>query len=561
MKFTRAGKPVNFVLGTLRPYLPLVAVCALLGALGGVGVASLLATVNEGLHARDGGHLLVAFVGFCLLALVGSIGADIGTNLVGQRVVAVLRKALVARILSAPIDALESFRAHRLVPVLGHDVETISNFAFELSSFATALAVVSGCFIYLAVLSPTMFVIVALAAAAGASAQAVAQRRSIKGFLAVRDNEDRLQKHYREIADGAKELRLNRGRRRRSIASVAALIGRTRDAQILAITLFAVARGFGTVLVFATIGLTLALRQLGWPEIDPAETTAFVLVLLYMRGPADQLIGLLPAFGRAFVALRRIADLAQCFATPEPGLLASLETSDIGDPVATSPAIRSIALRGATYAFPAATAGTPFVLGPLDFSVQAGEIVFVVGENGSGKTTLVKLLLALYEPTTGVLQLDGAPVAPEARDAYRQLFTTVLSDYHLFENLADDSVPLEAERYLERLEIAHKVAVVDGALTTVDLSTGQRKRLALLQAWLEGRPVLIFDEWAADQDPRFRRIFYEELLPDLKRRGKTIVVISHDDRYFAVADRVVRLADGRITADDAPDFRGAKQGC
>ena len=114
---------------------------------------------------------------------------------------------------------------------------------------------------------------------------------------------------------------------------------------------------------------------------------------------------------------------------------------------------------------------------------------------------------------------------------------------------ATQHIPEDANKYLQRLEIAHKVSVKDGSFTTTDLSTGQRKRLALVNAWLEERPVLVFDEWAADQDPTFRRIFYTELLPDLKRLGKTIIVISHDDRYFDMADQLVRMESGRVVTE------------
>ena len=151
---------------------------------------------------------------------------------------------------------------------------------------------------------------------------------------------------------------------------------------------------------------------------------------------------------------------------------------------------------------------------------------------------------------------NGKPIGTSDRDDYRQLFTTVFADYYLFDDiLKAETVPAAAERYLDRLEVAHKVSIKDGVFTTTDLSSGQRKRLALMAAWLEGRPVLVFDEWAADQDPAFRQIFYTELLPDLRRLGKTIVVISHDDRYFGAADQLVRLRQGRIVQDFASQLQ------
>jgi putative ATP-binding cassette transporter len=192
--------------------------------------------------------------------------------------------------------------------------------------------------------------------------------------------------------------------------------------------------------------------------------------------------------------------------------------------------------------------------GADDLSIKQGDIVFIVGENGCGKTTLIKLLLGLYPPQAGGNPAQWQHCERPERDDYRQLFTTVFADYYLFDDLVQGSAAQSldsAKKYLERLEIAHKVSV-NGVFSTTDLSTGQRKRLALVNAWLEERPVLVFDEWAADQDPAFRRIFYTELLPDLKRLGKTIIVISHDDRYFDIADQLVRLRAGQVVHEMAP---------
>lgn len=179
------------------------------------------------------------------------------------------------------------------------------------------------------------------------------------------------------------------------------------------------------------------------------------------------------------------------------------------------------------YTYPSQPGVAPFVLGPVNLKIKRGEILFIVGENGCGKTTLIKLLLGLYVPQQGAILLDGQPVTAQSCDDYRQLFTTIFSDYFLFEDLiqGDEAITEDAEQYLRRLEVAHKVNIHDGKFSTTDLSTGQRKHLALLQAWTEKRPVLVFDEWAADQDPTFRRIFYNELLPSLKALGKTIHVV------------------------------------
>jgi putative ATP-binding cassette transporter len=262
----------------------------------------------------------------------------------------------------------------------------------------------------------------------------------------------------------------------------------------------------------------------------------------------------LPVFDQARISFSRIAALASELDQHEPNIPIAEAAEDAG---VFAPAIRSIEMRGVTYAFPTKDGTAPFVLGPIDLTIHAGELLFIVGENGSGKTTLIKLLLGLYVPQQGSILLDGNPVTAEVLDDYRQLFTTIFSDYYLFDDLVYGSLPSEAEPHLKRLGIAHKVGLDGERFTTTDLSTGQRKRLALVQAYLEHRPVIVTDEWASDQDPEFRRVFYEELLMELKAQGRTLIVISHDDRYFYVADRVISMGDGRIVEEYVthdPDF-------
>jgi putative ATP-binding cassette transporter len=184
--------------------------------------------------------------------------------------------------------------------------------------------------------------------------------------------------------------------------------------------------------------------------------------------------------------------------------------------------------------------------------LHPGEIVFLTGGNGSGKTTLAKLLTGLYTPETGEIRLNHQPVTDENRDQYRQHFSVVFSDFYIFETLLgldNPDLDQQALHYLEQLQIQDKVQIKGGVLSTVDLSQGQRKRLALLTAYLEDRPIYVFDEWAADQDSRFKEIFYYQLLPGLKAEGKTVLVISHDDRYYHLGDRIIKLDDGQNSTE------------
>ncbi|MGV9411399.1 ATP-binding cassette domain-containing protein [Nocardia sp. NPDC003693] len=196
--------------------------------------------------------------------------------------------------------------------------------------------------------------------------------------------------------------------------------------------------------------------------------------------------------------------------------------------------------------------GEGFALGPIDLVFEPGQVSFIVGGNGSGKSTLAKLLTGLYVPRIGTMTLNGERIDHDNVEWFRQHASAIFTDFHLFEDYLGFDRPGiddEVRHYLEELQIAHKVTVENGKLSTIDLSQGQRKRLALLTALLEDRAIYLFDEWAADQDPKFREVFYTEIIAELKARGKTVIVITHDDRYFHLADQIVKLDFGKVVAE------------
>jgi putative ATP-binding cassette transporter len=202
-------------------------------------------------------------------------------------------------------------------------------------------------------------------------------------------------------------------------------------------------------------------------------------------------------------------------------------------------------------------------LGPIDLELRAGQIVILAGGNGSGKTTLVKLLCGLYWPAEGILRVDGCSLREEDLEAYRQLFSVVFADGHLFQDLHGLGGPEVDRRVrdgLEEMELAGKVTIESGRFSTIDLSQGQKRRLALLAALAEDRPVCILDEWAAHQDTVFKEVFYFGLLPALKAAGKAVLVISHDETYFDVADRVLHLREGRILQEQRRSAKGLWSG-
>jgi putative ATP-binding cassette transporter len=354
------------------------------------------------------------------------------------------------------------------------------------------------------------------------------------------------------LISGIKELKMHRARQQAFLEGpVAEAADAYQRTSFSSLHRYAATNSWSQGLYFIFIGAVLFGLVPGF-DTDPSLLVGFTLVSLYMRAPMVQMLNALPTMARARVALRRIEslDLAET-------ARAGADPASVGESVV-------VELRGVTHKYYREREDREFTLGPIDLRLESGELVFLAGGNGSGKTTLAKVLAGLYPPETGSISVDGRPVGEADRAAYREHFAFVFTDFHLFESLlglgrGGTNLDQRARIYLELLELDHKVEIAAGGLSTTELSQGQRKRLALLTAYLEDRPVYIFDEWAADQDPTFKDIFYRRLLPDLKARGKAVLAISHDERFFDVADRVIRLENGRVLADGDSLRRGAAE--
>ena len=272
--------------------------------------------------------------------------------------------------------------------------------------------------------------------------------------------------------------------------------------------------------------------------------------------PLEVLINFFPNISRAQISLEQIKSLGLTLS--EEKLEKKEEKNFANQP------FEKLELIEAQYTYQTAVDEKPFKIGPANLEINAGEVIFVVGGNGSGKTTLMKLLTGLYMPTDGEIKLNGETLTADNLEWYRSNFSAVFSDFYLFNKLLGLENPLlgnAASKYLEKLHLSEKVTIENGKLSTIDLSQGQRKRLALLTSFLEDRNFYVLDEWAADQDPIFKQIFYKELLPELKARGKTLLVITHDDRYYSLADRVVKLDYGKvkeINPEDYPAIEGTQ---
>lgn len=529
---------MNLLMLLLQRSRGAVALAVMAGALGGLGSAGLIALIQTGLTDPEsaGAALISAFVALCAIVLVAKVLSQTLLIRLSQRAVYDLYLHLSRMILSAPLRDLEAFGPHRVMAMLTEDVPVIAHALLGLPVMAINLAVLVCCLGYVGWLSPTVLGAVLACLILGATSYHLVVLRAVRYLLRARDEQDDLMKQFRGLTDGAKELKLHRGRRQAFIDQLLEpTCRRHRDDTTAGMALFAAAGAWGQLLFFVAIGFLIFILP-RWVDLTPAALAGAVLTTLFAASPLEAIMGWLPSFGQARVSFAKVEQLSglPSESHPEPNRAAD-------DAI--------VELTGVTHAYRREGEDGGFTLGPIDLALRPGEIVFLVGGNGSGKTTLAKVLVGLYEPEGGRIRLNGQLVSDADRETYRQHFTAVFSDFFLFDRLVGlgrSDLDSEAAEYLRRLRLDHKVSVRDGAFSTTALSQGQRKRLALLTAYLEDRPVYLFDEWAADQDPLFKRIFYTQLLPELRARDKAVLVISHDDRYFDVADRVVRLDYGRL---------------
>ncbi|MFJ6510713.1 cyclic peptide export ABC transporter [Streptomyces sp. NPDC091406] len=530
---------MNFVSLLAARSRPAVVAALLAGLVSGAATVALIAILQQVLdRLKDPGVLLI--VSFAVAAstvlLAGAISSVLLIRL-AQRTIQELRMELCRRILDSGMRRVEHIGTARLQSALTDDVQVITNAVSSVPLLVMNSAIVVGAFVYIGMLSLKVLLGMVGVLALGLVLYQIPVRRAGVHLRSARVHQDSMHAHLEGVTRGVKELKLDRERRDAVIEGGIRKTGGllVRDTT-RGVALYTIAGSWGQLLFLASIGVMLfAGPRFG---IGAEELTGFTLAVLYINTPLVTVLNLVPALGRAATALN------------------SLNALDLGDESglrAPSPRPGGTAnraglrLHGAVFRYGSEEEGAGFEVGPVDAEFEPGTITFLVGGNGSGKTTLAKMVCGLYPPSGGEISLNGEAVSRTGIETVRQNVAGVFTDSYLFRTLpAHPNADDEANRLLTHLGMGGKVTVRDGEFSTITLSTGQRKRLALVSALLSERPVLLFDEWAADQDPEFREFFYTEVLPTLREQGRTVVAITHDDRYFEVADQVLKLERGKV---------------
>jgi putative ATP-binding cassette transporter len=531
----------RFIWRTCSGMMVLTTLSALLS---GVCNAGLIAMVNTSLNRTNSitTGLIWAFVALGLGKVVTNFLSQMLLAQFSQGAISELRRDLIRKILGVPLRSLEDIGTGRILVALTDDVFNITQALLAIPLISVNVAMLLGGAAYLGWLSWRILAALTILVVIGGVGYRLMVRSAFRRLTSAREEEDKLFSYFRAVTEGIKELKLHRSRRgaffNENIKKTTEVYQRHNVAAEIR---FVMAQSWSQLLYFALIGIILFLVP-AMATVSKQTLTGYVITTLYLMGPLAGVLSSFSLFGRANVALAKVQQLGISLSE------SSIETCPTLEPEGEL-GFASLELDGVVHSYHHEKEDMNFVLGPIDLSFRPGELVFLVGGNGSGKSTLAKIITGLYLPEAGEIRLDGKLIANKNRDDYRQLFSAVFSDFYLFDNflgLTNANLDTQAAEYLKLLHLNHKVKVRNGVLSTTAVSQGQRKRLALLTAYLEDRPFYLFDEWASDQDPLFKNVFYTQLLPDLRARGKTVLVITHDEKYFDLADRIIKLDYGKI---------------
>jgi putative ATP-binding cassette transporter len=519
----------------------------LMAALGGISTASILAAINSGAQAADNGKPGLWSAALFIIALLLFIKTQNYVLLTAtaeiEGIIHNVRVRLMNQVRHSELLPLDEIGRAEIVAAITRETSILTQASNSLAFAAQGAVLIIFVALYVAYLSLLAFALSVIIVGIAAAMFHSRGRQVATATQEAAQWENRLFNRLMDLLDGFKEVRLNSARSQDlygdilEVSRTAANIKIRTQAEtfkrmvLLQSSMYAM---LGTI-VFAVPVLS---DTLGGASIGKTVTA-----LVFVIGACFGLVQSIPILSAANAAAANIERL-------ENRLTAAAGATDVGT-VQPPTRFDRIEMRDILFSYVEKSTEAVFKVGPVDFTLRSGDLVFITGGNGSGKSTFLKLLSSLYKPDSGEIMLDGVLVTDRTRESYRQLISAIFVDYHLFQRLygIPDPDPIEVDRLLAQFRLLDKTHLVNREFDTIDLSTGQRKRLALIVSLLERRPILLLDEWAADQDPEFRRRFYFDLLPALHRAGATVVAITHDDRYLDEMDlpaRRLRMDEGRF---------------
>ncbi len=530
-----------------RRELWLMAILSSIAGLANAGLVVLINTVAD-LAARGGRPGLMLWAAFGAAFLIYyqcNMVALLRANTLIEHLLNRLRLDVVDKLRQSELLIADRLGRGSLYSLVSEETNHLSvTFPLLVNCLQQAVLLVFALG-YLLYLSPAAFGVFLLTVVGGVFAYLAINRRLHDSLDAQNRRQAQMLDAIAAIIHGGKEIRLNTARGDAVERAYRKMSRATEKLLVVSGEHWAELILMSSVVTYLMLGIV----GFAFPQFIKGYSLivfSLIPVLLFCMGPLAKIVAHAPMFLRADVGLGAILRIQRELAAA--GSVSPDEARQLALPLRD---FSTISYSGLTFTYPAEAGESSFTAGPLDLALNRGEVVFLVGGNGSGKSTAMRLMCGLYPASQGLIRVDGDVVEASAVAGFRELFSAIFVDFHLFDRLygLEQTEPLTVNRLIDEMGLAGKVRFEQGRFSTTSLSTGQRKRLALIAALLEDRPIYLFDEWSAEQDIHFRRYFYETVIPRLKAQGKLVLAVTHDERYWHLADRVIKLDLGTIVQD------------
>ncbi len=513
-----------------------------------------------------------------LLLLVTTFVSQYALTRLGHKFVYELRTKLVKQIIDTTVPQIDHLGSARLLASLSSDIQSITVAFVRMPELVQGVILSIGVGLYLGWLSLPLLLIVMFWIAMTIWISTLLVKHVYTHLTKLREINDVLYQDYQSIIEGRKELALNQHRAEKLYTDDFLAHAKSYEKTVTKSDTFHLsAVNWSNIMMFAAIGVIFAVSN--YLGISMGIATTFSLTILFMQSPLLHAVGAYPTLQTAQVALDKIQSLElaeyqplfrtdntsqhwQTISLTDVNYRYNVSNNSVSNDSDNNNASNNSDIDTQTL-ITKDSGRSGNILKDVNLTLQRGDVVFLIGANGSGKSTLAKIITGIFTPTTGAVTIDKQPVDSQNNADYRQLYSAIFSDQHIFKQLIgkQGQQPDEAlvNAWLHKLNLQDKISVTDNQLSTDKLSQGQRKRLAMLIAVAEQKDILLLDEWAADQDPAFRRVFYQTLIPELKALGKTLFIISHDDGYFEHADRLLLMKEGRLIELNAEERQRASK--
>ena len=513
----------------------------LFSALSGLANMGLILLITSALQSGVELKFLVFYFGLTLAVyLMGRRYVQIKLIKLTRDLIYDLRVQLIEKIFSTSYQKFEKIDRGRIYTAFNDDVGTIGESTNMFIMLVTNLFTATAAMLYLASMAFWATVLTITLILSLCTIYYFVSRRTDHYFKEARDSRNVFMRLLNGMIDGFKEISLHVNKKVLYKQDIAGSANDYRVKISAASIEYVKASLIGETVLVAILGMAAFAFPVLFPGIQLQSISMFIIILLYLIGPVNSILSSVPALKRLSIAWNRVQQFL--------GEIPANARIDFVVTPKKAGGVRQLKVQNLAFSYNH-NGDHRFDVGPINLEVNRGEILFIIGGNGSGKTTLAKLLTGLYEPMSGTICVDGKEMTPAELG---EKYSAVFNPHHLFEKLYNIDVlekSADIEAYLDMLRIRDKVRVLpDGNFSTINLSGGQRKRLALLTCYLEDSPIYLFDEWAADQDPEYRQFFYRTLLPEMRRRGKIVIAVTHDDHYFDVADKVMKMNQGKLEA-------------